>query len=53
MEIDAMGTQKEIARKIIHKNADYILQVKGNQQTLISRSGRMKAGSGLEMQQKT
>uniref|UniRef100_N2A5B3 Transposase IS4-like domain-containing protein n=1 Tax=Eubacterium plexicaudatum ASF492 TaxID=1235802 RepID=N2A5B3_9FIRM len=33
--IDAMGTQKEIARKIIHKNADYILQVKGNQQTLM------------------
>ena len=33
--IDAMGTQKEIARKIMHKNADYILQVKGNQQTLM------------------
>lgn len=33
--IDAMGTQKEIAKKIIQKNADYILQVKGNQQTLM------------------
>lgn len=33
--IDAMGTQKEIAKKIIDKNADYILQVKGNQQTLM------------------
>ena len=33
--IDAMGTQKEIARKSIHKNADSILQVKGNQQTLM------------------
>lgn len=33
--IDAMGTQKEIAKKIIEKNADYILQVKGNQQTLM------------------
>ena len=33
--IDAMGTQKEIARKIIHKNVDYILRVKGNQQTLM------------------
>ncbi len=33
--IDAMGTQKGIARKSIHKNADSILQVKGNQQTLM------------------
>lgn len=33
--IDAMGTQKEIAKKIIQKKADYILQVKGNQQTLM------------------
>ena len=33
--IDAMGTQKETARKIIHKNVDYILRVKGNQQTLM------------------
>lgn len=32
--IDAMGTQKEIAEKIIEKEADYILQVKGNQETL-------------------
>lgn len=32
--IDAMGTQKEIAEKIIDKGADYILQVKGNQETL-------------------
>lgn len=30
-----MGTQKEIAKKIIEKNAHYILQVKGNQQTLM------------------
>ena len=29
--IDAMGTQKEIAKKIIGKGADYILQVKENQ----------------------
>lgn len=32
--IDAMGTQKEIAEKIIEKEANYILQVKGNQETL-------------------
>lgn len=28
--IDAMRIQKEIAEKIIDKEADYILQVKGN-----------------------
>lgn len=32
--IDAMGTRKEIAETIIDKGADYILQVKGNQETL-------------------
>ena len=32
--IDAMGTQKKIAERIIEKKADYILQVKGNQETL-------------------
>lgn len=29
--IDAMGCQKKIARKIVLKNADYLLAVKGNQ----------------------
>ena len=28
---DAMGCQKDIARKIVNKNADYLLAVKGNQ----------------------
>lgn len=32
--IDAMGTQKEIAKKIRSKRADYVLAVKGNQKTL-------------------
>lgn len=32
--IDAMGTQKDIAEKIISKNADYILSLKENQKTL-------------------
>ncbi len=32
--IDAMGTQKKIAEQIVKKEADYILQVKGNQETL-------------------
>ncbi len=33
--IDAMGTQKEIAKKIIAKQADYILAVKDNQPQLL------------------
>lgn len=32
--IDAMGCQREIARKIINKKADYMLALKGNQGTL-------------------
>jgi len=32
--IDAMGTQKEIAAKIIDKKADYLLALKGNQSNL-------------------
>ena len=32
--IDAMGTQTEIAEKIIDKGADYILTVKENQKSL-------------------
>ena len=32
--IDAMGTQKEIAKKIKEKKADYILSVKENQKKL-------------------
>jgi predicted transposase YbfD/YdcC len=34
ISIDAMGCQKEIAKKIINKNGDYILALKGNQGTL-------------------
>lgn len=34
--IDAMGTQKEIARKIIEGGGDYILALKGNHSTLQS-----------------
>ena len=32
--IDAMGTQKEIARKIVKQKAEYLLALKGNQSTL-------------------
>jgi len=33
--IDAMGTQKEIAAKIINSKADYVLALKGNQGNLL------------------
>ncbi len=32
--IDAMGTQTDIAAKIVEKKADYVLALKGNQETL-------------------
>ena len=32
--IDAMGCQKKIAKKIIKKEADYVLAIKGNQANL-------------------
>ncbi|OYX67922.1 MAG: ISAs1 family transposase, partial [Rhodospirillales bacterium 35-44-4] len=35
--IDAMGCQKDIAKKIISKKADYVLAVKGNQATLLEQ----------------
>ena len=35
--IDAMGCQKDIAKKITSKNANYVLAVKGNQPTLFEK----------------
>lgn len=35
--IDAMGCQKDIAKKIIEKEADYVLAVKDNQSTLLEQ----------------
>ena len=35
--IDAMGCQKQIAKKIIAKEANYVLMVKGNQKTLLQQ----------------
>ena len=35
--IDAMGTQTEIAQKIIEKKADYVLALKANHPTLYSQ----------------
>jgi predicted transposase YbfD/YdcC len=37
VSIDAMGCQKEIARKIIDKGGDYLLMVKGNQPSLLEQ----------------
>jgi len=37
VSIDAMGCQKEIARKIIAKGGDYLLMVKGNQPGLLAQ----------------
>jgi predicted transposase YbfD/YdcC len=34
VSIDAMGCQKEIAAKIVERGADYVLEVKGNQERL-------------------
>jgi len=34
VSIDARGTQKEIARRIVDKGADYVLALKGNQTSL-------------------
>ena len=34
VSIDAMGCQREVAKKIIHRKADYLLALKGNQGTL-------------------
>ncbi len=38
--IDAMGTQTAIAKKIIEKEADYILPIKGNQQSVLDDVSR-------------
>ena len=35
MTIDAMGTQKEIARQIVLQKVDYVLSVKGNQPRML------------------
>ncbi|WP_445305102.1 ISAs1 family transposase [Microcoleus sp. Pol12B4] len=35
--IDAMGTQTEIAKKIIDKNGDYVLALKANHPTLYNQ----------------
>lgn len=47
VSIDAMGTQKAIAAKIVEKEADYVLALKGNQSTLHDDVKRFFADEGL------
>lgn len=35
VSVDAMGTQREVARRLTQQNANYILALKGNQPTLL------------------
>jgi predicted transposase YbfD/YdcC len=46
--IDAMGTQKEIAKAIVEQDADYILAVKGNQGNLHEQIVEFFKGAGSE-----
>ena len=47
VSIDAMGTQKEIARRIVDKGADYVLALKGNQTSLHEDAALFFANSVL------
>jgi hypothetical protein len=46
VSIDALGCQKDIARKIVEEEGDYGLAVKDNQPTLHRRSSTWANGSG-------
>jgi predicted transposase YbfD/YdcC len=54
VSLDAMGTQKEIAKQIVGKGGDYFLALKGNQKTLLEQVGQQfsleKADSYFEVQ---
>lgn len=39
VSIDAIGCQKSIAARIVEKEADYILALKGNHETLYANAG--------------
>ena len=40
VSLDAMGTQKEIVKKIVEKEGEYFLALKGNQKTLLEQVER-------------
>ena len=46
--IDAMGTQKEIAKAIVEKDAHYVLALKGNQGNLHAQAVEFFADAGTE-----
>ncbi len=46
--IDAMGAQKEIARTIVDKDADYLLALKGNQSNLHAQVAEFFRNAGTE-----
>jgi predicted transposase YbfD/YdcC len=46
--IDAMGTQKEIAKAIVDKGADYVLALKGNQGNLHAQAVEFFADAGTD-----
>ena len=47
--IDAMGTEKAIAAQIIEGKADYVLALKGNQETCIERSSIISTNSSRRL----
>ena len=46
--LDAMGCQKKIAREIIEADADYVLALKGNQETVHEEVGSFLDATLLE-----
>jgi predicted transposase YbfD/YdcC len=44
--LDAMGCQRAIVEKIVEKEADYIIALKGNQETLYEAAKKAFAGEG-------
>jgi len=49
--IDALGCQKEVAQLIVEAKADYLLQVKDNQPTLLAKITTLFAEAALEKYQ--
>ena len=49
--IDALGCQKEVAQLIVEAKADYLLQVKDNQPTLLAKLTTLFAEAALEKYQ--
>ncbi len=48
VSLDAMGTQKEIAKRIVEKEGDYFMALKGNQKTLLEQVGQQFSLEGTD-----